>query len=179
MIKDGSGMNTRSYTPVQIASLIVLRIFIGWHFLYEGIAKLIKPGWSAESFLRESKWIFSPLFKTMADNPDLLKIINVLNIYGLILIGLGLILGALTRYASIAGIALVMLYYLCNPPLTGLFYAIPSEGNYLIVNKNLVEIAALIMLTVFPAGYWFGLDRLLIKWIWPFILKIFKGRSSQ
>jgi len=38
--------------------LTVLRILIGWHFLYEGITKLINPAWTAKYYLLGSKWIF-------------------------------------------------------------------------------------------------------------------------
>ena len=147
----------------QMSALVILRIIIGWHFLYEGLAKLMKSGWSAAGFLTQSKGLFSPLFQWMAANPQLLSVVNFLNIWGLTLIGLGLILGALTRYAAFAGIGLILLYYLCNPPFPGLYYAIPSEGNYLIVNKNLVEMAALWVIASIPTGQFLGMDRLLSK----------------
>ena len=34
---------------------------------------------------------------------------------------------------------MILLFYLCNPPFVGYFYSIPTEGSYLVVNKNLVE----------------------------------------
>ena len=61
--------------------------------------------------------------------------------WGLTLVGACLILGLFTRLASLAGIGFILLFYLCNPPFVGYFYSIPSEGSYLIVNKNLVETA--------------------------------------
>jgi len=151
------------YSLWQLTALLILRVLIGWHFLYEGIAKLMKPGWSAAGFLLESKWILAGLFKWMAGNPTLLSILNFLNIWGLIFIGLGLILGCFSRITCIAGMGLLLLYYLCNPPLIGLYYSIPSEGNYLIVNKNIVEIAALFVLLLFPTGKILGLDHLIHK----------------
>jgi thiosulfate dehydrogenase [quinone] large subunit len=151
------------YSNWQIGGLVVLRVIIGWHFLYEGIAKLMNPHWSAASFLLESKWIFSGIFKGMAGNPTVLSIVNVLNTWGLILIGLGLLMGCLTRIATVAGMVLLGLYYLCNPPFTGLYYAIPSEGNTLIVNKNLIEMAALFVLLLLPTGHIIGLDRFFYK----------------
>jgi len=143
----------------QLAALVLLRVLIGWHFLYEGLTKLMNPNWSAANFLIESKWILSGIFKGIAGNPTVLSIVNVLNTWGLILIGIGLMLGCLTRMATVAGMLLIWLYYICNPPFTGLYYAIPSEGNYLIVNKNLIEVAALFVLLLFPTGHIIGLDR--------------------
>ena len=46
----------------QLYGLVTLRVLIGWHFLYEGIAKLINPYWSSAAYLLDSKWIFSILF---------------------------------------------------------------------------------------------------------------------
>ncbi|MBN2417707.1 DoxX family membrane protein [bacterium] len=151
------------YTNWQVAGLVALRVLIGWHFLYEGIAKLMKPGWTAAGYLLQSKWLFSGLFHAMAANEAVMDAVNFLNIWGLIFIGLGLIVGAFTRAASLAGMALILLYYVCNPPLVGLYYTIPSEGNYLIVNKNIVELAALFVLFLFPTGKILGMDRLISR----------------
>jgi thiosulfate dehydrogenase [quinone] large subunit len=151
------------YSDRQLVALIALRVLIGWHFLYEGITKLMNPQWSAASFLLESKWIFAGIYKAIAGNPSVLSVVNAMNTWGLILIGLGLILGCLTRTATVAGMVLILLYYFCNPPFIGLYYAIPSEGNYLIVNKNLIEMAALFVLLIFPTGHLIGLDRFFYK----------------
>ncbi len=151
------------YSDWQLVALTALRVLIGWHFLYEGITKLMNPQWSAASFLLESKWIFAGIYKAIAGNPSVLSVVNALNTWGLILIGLGLISGCLTRTATVAGMVLILLYYFCNPPFIGLYYAIPSEGNYLIVNKNLIEMAALFVLLIFPTGHLIGLDRFFYK----------------
>jgi len=153
--------SSRSFTVIQSAALFALRLVIGWHFLYEGVAKLYEPEWSSAAYLDLSRWIFSDLFHSIAASPGVLQVVDFLNIWGLILIGLGLVLGFLTRIASLAGIALLLLYYLAHPPLVGLDFGIPSEGHYLVVNKNLVELFALVLLAVFPAGRIFGLDALL------------------
>jgi thiosulfate dehydrogenase (quinone) large subunit len=81
--------------------------------------------------------------------------------YGLTVVGVLLMLGLFTRVAALAGIAFVLLFYLCNPPFVGYFYSIPTEGSYLIVNKNLVELSALLVILVTGSGRFAGLDRLL------------------
>ena len=63
-----------------------------------------------------------------------------ITMWRLTVVGACLILGLFTRLASLAGIAFLLMFYLCNPPFIGYFYAIPTEGSYLIVNKNLVEL---------------------------------------
>jgi thiosulfate dehydrogenase [quinone] large subunit len=37
----------------------------------------------------------------------------------------------------------------------------PSEGSYLIINKNLIEAAALVVLALFPTSNVVGLDQFL------------------
>lgn len=151
------------YTPVQKTALVILRVLIGWHFMYEGVAKLLKGTWSAAGYLSQARGFLAPFFNWIADTPNVLAIVNLMNIWGLIAIGLGLILGCFTKWASWAGMLLILLYYLANPPFVGYFYSIPMEGNYLIVNKNLVEFAALFLISVTHSGRYAGLDLLLHK----------------
>lgn len=158
-------MEKQEFNRFQMIALTILRVLIGWHFLYEGIAKLAKGTWSASGYLMQSKGIFSGIFSWIANTPGVLNVVDQLNIWGLIAIGLGLILGCLTRIASLAGMLLIFLYYLANPPFVGYFYSIPMEGNYMIVNKNLVEMAALLVIAVTNSGRYAGLDRVLSKLI--------------
>lgn len=155
-------MKYNQYVRFQSVSLTILRLLIGWHIFYEGIAKLLTPGWSSAGFLKESKWIFSDLFNWIFPHPEMLKVLDFLNIWGLILIGAGLILGLFIRVASLSGVFLLLLYYLAVPPLVGLEYSVPTEGDYLVVNKTLIEAAALLVLFVSPS-YGFGLDSLIFK----------------
>lgn len=150
-------------SSLQWTALVILRILIGWHFLYEGIVKLLNPYWSSAGYLSESKWLLSEWFQSIAASPGALSVVDFLNVWGLIAIGLGLILGCLTRIAAISGMVLLALYYICNPPLIGMKYTSPSEGSYLTVNKNLIELAALWVITLFPTGKIVGLDRLLFR----------------
>ena len=142
-------------------AITLLRIFVGWHFLYEGIAKLTSPTWSAAGYLRQARGPFAGLFKWLASQPNLLANADVITMWGLTLVGVLLVLGLFTRLASLAGIGFILLFYLCNPPFVGYFYSIPSEGSYLIVNKNLVELCALLVILATGSGRFAGLDRIL------------------
>jgi len=154
-----------NYSRPERWILAVLRIIIGWHILYEGFSKLLVPNWSSASFLLESKWILKGFAEWIMSNPAVLSTVDFLNIWGLIAIGIGLILGLFTRAAAISGAILLLLYYLSNPPLIGLEYSLPTEGNYLIVSKTLIEVVALVVLAVFPTGLIAGLDIYLAK-VW-------------
>jgi len=141
-------------------AITVLRVFIGWHFLYEGIAKLSSPSWSAAGYLKQARGPFAGLFKWLAAQPDLLANADLITMWGLTAVGLLLILGLFTRLASLGAIGFIVLFYLCNPPFVGYFYSIPTEGSYLIVNKNLVELGALVVVLVTGSGRFAGLDRI-------------------
>jgi thiosulfate dehydrogenase (quinone) large subunit len=145
----------------QMISIVVLRVLVGWHFLYEGLSKLTSAGWSASGYLRQARGPLSSLFRWMAADPSVLATVNQLNMWGLTAIGLGLILGCFTRVASGGGLLVILLFYLCNPPFVGYFYSIPTEGSYLVVNKNLVEAAALVVILVTDSGRVAGLDRII------------------
>src|SRR5512140_1046047 len=138
--------------------LAILRIAIGWHFLYEGLVKLMNPAWTARPFLEGSRWIFGDFFRWMISGNTGMWIIDTVNAYGLTLIGLALILGLFTRLALWSGVTLLFMYYLAYPPFGGFSYGAPSEGSYLIVNKNLIELFAMVLLAFTESGQFFGLD---------------------
>ena len=56
---------------------------------------------------------------------------------------------------------------LSNPPWPWLPASPKSEGNYVFVNKNVVELMALLVLLTLPTGRWLGLDAILSR-LWPF-----------
>jgi thiosulfate dehydrogenase [quinone] large subunit len=151
------------YSNVQLFWLVSLRVLIGWHFLYEGLAKLMNPNWSSVGYLLDSEGFLKEFYISLASNPTTLGVVDFLNVWGLILIGLGLILGLFTRISTIAGVLLLALYYFSHPPCVGFKYALPMEGSYLIVNKILIEMIALVVLFVFPTGKRIGIDRLICR----------------
>lgn len=148
-----------SLTGCQKTLLVILRMAIGWHFLYEGLIKVFNPGWSAAGYLLDSKGLFAGIFHTMAGNEAVMNAVDFMNAWGLTAIGLGLILGFLTNIASVAGILLLAFYYISHPALIGAEYIVPSEGNYFLVNKTLIELITLWALSLFPTGKWLGVDR--------------------
>ncbi len=153
--------NNDAYSGSQLFGLVILRILIGWHFLYEGISKLVNPYWSSAAYLLDSKWIFSSLAERIVANPTLLEFTDSVNMCGLTIVGLSLLLGFMSRYGAIAGLVFILLYYIFAPPFIGLEYSKPGEGSYIIVNKNLIEACALYVLYLFPTSQLIGLDSLI------------------
>jgi len=101
--------------------------------------------------------LFANIFHWIASNPTILEIVNWLNIIGLILIGLALFIGVMTRTAAIAGMLLLALYYVANPPLIALNNPM-AEGNYLFVDKNVIEMAGLLVIALIPTDKIFGVS---------------------
>jgi len=143
---------------------VSLRILIGWHILYEGLYKLIHPEWSSLAYLANAQGFLSGIAEWMVSSQGVLNTVDALNTWGLIAIGLGLVLGLFTRGAALAGCVLLLLYYLFNPPFIGLAAGGPAEGNYLLVNKTLIEAVALLYIAVTPLSRRFGLDMLRKKY---------------
>ncbi len=138
--------------------LTALRFLVGWHFLYEGLWKLLQGNWSAASYLRSSHWNAAELFHKIADTPFLLNLVNHLNMWGLTLIGLALILGIFIRLSSVCGIALLTLYYMAQPPFGAKG---PGDGHFLWFDRNVIEALALIGFCVVPS---YGIGALFKQW---------------
>ncbi|NJO69599.1 MAG: DoxX family protein [Bacteroidetes bacterium] len=139
--------------------ITLLRVAIGWHFLYEGLSKITAGNWTASGYLMNTTGFMSGFYHWIAGNSALLQISDLLNMYGLLFIGLSLFIGIFIRYAAIAGTLLLTLYYFAYPPFgTNLFGA--SEGHLYIVDKIFIEAAALIFLFFYnDKGY--SIDNLI------------------
>ncbi|MEP7107789.1 MAG: hypothetical protein ABI760_07400 [Ferruginibacter sp.] len=153
-------MNTQKLTGVQSWGLVLLRILIGWHFLYEGIIKAYNPSWTSKGYLLSAS-ILKPFFTWIAGD-SLISVIDTLNIVGLIAVGASLLIGMKVRWGCIGGILLLLLYYLAHPPFPSLPQG-PAEGSYWIVNKNLIEMVALYVVYQFPLVSVFGIESLFSK----------------
>jgi thiosulfate dehydrogenase [quinone] large subunit len=156
-------------TAGQGAALILLRTLIGWHFLYEGLVKAILPawsragqplsGWSAWGYIHDGSGPIAALLQKLAAAPGAAPWIDRLVIAALILVGLSLLLGLFTQAGCWGALILLALFYLVAIPTQGV--AAPgAEGSYLLVNKNLVEAAAVFVLLLFRTGRMAGLDLL-------------------
>ena len=149
------------FSGAQLWILVIVRVLIGWHFLYEGLVKIMNPSWSSLGYLMDSKGIFAGMFHSIGSSPAMVNVADFLNMWGLIAIGLGLILGCFTQIASIGGIILLAFYCMSHPAGISTSYALPSEGSYLWVNKNMIELFTLALLFYFPTGRQIGFDRII------------------
>ena len=152
----------------QQTALVALRTVVGWHFLYEGLFKLWAPAWSragaplprwtSAGYLQAASGPFAELFHGLAGS-RLLPVIDLVMPIALVLVGLSLMLGLFTRLGALGGLLLLTLFYLSSIPTAGV-HQTGAEGAYLLVNKNLVEAAAVLVLLGFDTGKIAGLDLL-------------------
>jgi thiosulfate dehydrogenase [quinone] large subunit len=174
---------------LQKFCLVTLRLAIGWHLLSEGMGKFHSLTWSSVGYLKMATGPLADHFHRMADSKDVLiqiggKGITMLQIadksvmYGLMAAGIFLLLGLFTRLGCLIGIALITLFYISMPPWS--WTPQPgTESNYLVVNKNLVEILGLVVILVFPTGRFAGLDATLYPLIGKHFPSWIVGRPSK
>ena len=130
----------------------IIRIVVGWHFLYEGLAKLFADGWSSESYLNNTYGFFSGFYHWLAESGMRLEIIDFMNIWGLIFIGLALFVGVFIRWAALAGTFLLALYYFAYPPFG--VSLLTGDGSLYIVDKIFIEAVILLFIAFYKEkGY--------------------------
>jgi uncharacterized membrane protein YphA (DoxX/SURF4 family) len=83
--------------------------------------------------------------------------------WALLILGPLLLLGLCTRLAAVAGAAMLLSFYLVVPPWPGVPQP-PGPEHSFIVNKNLIEVIALLAIAFMPTGSWFGLDGI-FRWM--------------
>jgi thiosulfate dehydrogenase (quinone) large subunit len=163
---------TTSLSSAQQVALVVMRTLIGWHFLYEAYYKIVSPAWSrsgvplqpwtSAGYLKGATGPLAGLFQRMINAGWTPWIDRTMKI-ALLLVGLSLILGLFTRVGTWGALILLSLFYVLQVPLAG----VPqpnNEGTYLLVNKTLIEAAAVVVLLFFNTGRIAGLDLLLSRW---------------
>ena len=140
-----------SKTTFRDVALTLLRVAIGWHFLYEGCWKLMqKDGWSCLSYLSAAQGPIAPLFKWMASQGWIVATGNWAVQLGLVAIGLALISGILARVASLFGIALMAMFYCCQPPEPFATAMSGADGRFFILERNAVEALGLLLVAATP-----------------------------
>jgi len=81
--------------------------------------------------------------------------------WGLLVVGILLLVGLLTRTACVVGALYLLMFYLAMPALPGWPASPRAEGHYLFINKNIIEMLALFALATLRTGRWAGLDGIL------------------
>jgi len=140
-------------TQSQKKAVFLLRMALGALFLYAGIAKLMNPEWTSVGYLAGAQTL-SGFYGWLA-LPQNITWVDMLNEWGLFLVGATLMLGVGTRIAASLGVLIMALYYI---PTLNFPYA--GEHAY-IVDEHIIYIAGFIVLVVFNAGIYWGIDGMI------------------
>ncbi|MCY3918549.1 MAG: DoxX family protein [Chloroflexi bacterium] len=147
---------TFAFHEVVVGFTLLLRLLMGWIFLWAGFDKAVN-GFTAEGFLLHAT--SGPLqgwFVDLGGNAAALSVIDPLVTYGQILMGFALVLGAGTRLTLVFAAIMMFLFYLAQfPPEHDLF-----------VDYYLVYIVVYLMLGALGAGRILGVDRYLEQLPW-------------
>lgn len=139
-------------TAFQRAALVVVRVCLGWLYLYAGATKVLDPEWSAEGYLKGAKSL-TGLYAWLA-SPSVLPAVNFINEWGLTLLGVSLIVGGLVRLSAPLGAAMMALYWI---PILDF----PHVGHGYLVDEHVIYAAVLIYLCAVRAGRYAGIDAVL------------------
>jgi thiosulfate dehydrogenase [quinone] large subunit len=138
-------------SKLQSVTLFALRLIMGWFYFYAGITKVLDPQWTSAGYVKGAAsftWFFNMLL-----NSQVLTVVDFLVKWGLVLLGVSLVLGLFVRLSSYLGALLMFLLYL--PVLK-----FPMAGAHAyIVDEHIIYIGVLFMLAHFQAGKVWGLDR--------------------
>ena len=91
--------------------------------------------------------------------------VDRVTVWFLIVAGGCLLVGLFTRLNCVLAAGFLLTTYGLVPPFPWLPTPPLQEGNYVYVNKNVIEMLALLALATTASGRWFGLDALL-HWLW-------------
>jgi len=116
--------------------------------VYAGLTKL--GDWSAAGYLSGSTGPFAAFFQSLAGS----VVVDMLNVWGQILIGLGLILGLLVRPASTFAAIMMILYYFAQ------FEQNTSHGY---IDDHIVYALIFVVFMAGGVGHMFGLDGLVSR----------------
>ena len=141
-------------------SVLGLRLVMAWTFLQAGLDKLLAGDWTAANFLLNAIPPGNPLagfFTTLGT--DYVGLVNVLNVWGQILVGLALLVGAFVRFSAFWGAVMMLFYWLASLE-GGLLDGLPIAHGW-VVDSHLVYAVLLFGLGAIGAGRIVGVDEYL------------------
>ena len=102
--------------------------------------------------------------------------INFAVTYGLTAIGICLMLGFCTPLAALGGAAFMCFVVMTQPAFPGIYPPDPAVvGHALLINKDFIEMLALLTVAAASAGRWGGLDHFLYR----FVINPFLARRAE
>jgi len=137
--------------------VLALRLMMGIAFLNAGLSKLLAAEpFSAAGYLQFGVNPASPLvglFTWMGTTPWFVSIVDIAVPFGQVAIGLGLIVGLLTRLAAFFGAMMMFLFYFGN-----------WSVEHGLINGDFAYLLVFLAVAAFGAGRILGLDALVERY---------------
>ncbi|WP_247728649.1 DoxX family protein [Halovivax limisalsi] len=131
--------------------ILALRLMMGIAFFQSGFEKVVGGGFSAGGYLTGATVAngspVADLFVAMGETAWFVSFVNVAVPWGEVLIGLGLLVGALTRLAAFWGAFMMLMFYLGN-----------WDVGHGYINGDFAYMLVFLSVAAFGAGRIFGLD---------------------
>ena len=131
--------------------ILALRLMMGLAFFQSGASKVLAGGFNAAGYLQNAPPAngspIADVFVAMGNTPWLVDFANIAVPWGEVLIGLGLLVGGLTRLAAFWGAVLMLMFYLGNWEI--------SHGY---INGDFAYMLVFLSVAAFGAGRVLGLD---------------------
>jgi thiosulfate dehydrogenase [quinone] large subunit len=140
-----------STTNTEKGFTFAFRILMAWTFLYAASHQVFNSHFSAAGFLKQTK-TFHDVYAVFTA-PSIDPVLTFLVSYGHLLIGLSLLVGFAVRISSIAGCALLMLYWTAH-----MDWPYIENANNFIVDYHIVYTTVCLYLFSHRAGHVWGLD---------------------
>lgn len=146
-------------TNIENTILLLLRLALGWTFLYAASHQVFVADFSIVGFLNSTK-TFHALFQPLT-GPVIAPIVSFLVAYGHLLIGLSLISGLMVRLSAAFGILIMLVYWMAH-----MDFPYISDANSFLVDFHIIDALVLGLLIATRAGHIWGLDGWVAKQTW-------------
>ena len=133
-------------------SFFALRLVSGLLFFSSGLSKLLTD-WSATMYLNAATGPFAGFFQSMAGSP----FVDGLNAWGMLLIGIALVLGVGTRLVLFFAALLMVLYYVA---------AFESNTAHGLIDEHVMYFFAFFVMASYSVGTIWGVDAWVVKQKW-------------
>ncbi len=141
---------------VVVPFILLMRLTMGWIFLWSGLDKLVTDFSSAGFLTNATTGPLSGWFESLGANQAALDVIDPLVVWGQILIGITLVFGVFTRSGLFWATVMMMMFYLAQFP--------PANNPF--IDEHLVYIIVFGLLGALGAGRILGLDVLIERLPW-------------
>jgi thiosulfate dehydrogenase [quinone] large subunit len=133
------------------AFTLLLRVSMGWIFIWSGFDKLITDFSASGYLVNATSGPFKDLFVRMGESQTALNVVDPLVVWGQILIGFSLLLGIFTRFGLLMAGTQMFLFYLAT--------LWPANNPFL--DEHIVYLWVFGLLGALGAGRILGLDALI------------------